>query len=121
MQKYKIKDCFKDILFAFVMSLLIVTATIGGTWWARSYANGKKAAEIAFADTRAEIEKNAIERYKASQDFKKDSTLYVAENIELLTTLEILYQEIPKATQKKMGLSNSLEFYHNEYNKYKKK
>lgn len=107
-------------LFAITAVFLVAVGGFG-FWWVGSYANGKTAAEKALADTRAQIEKSAVESYKASNDFVIDGATYVANNFNQLRVLETLYQEMPGKDKEKFGLKEWLKYAHEEYKKNQKK
>lgn len=115
------KEFFSQLcLFAFT-AVILMTACVFGFWWVGSYANGKTAAEKALADTKAQIEKSAVENYRASNDFVIDGATYVANNFNQVRVLEIFYQEMPAKDKEKFGLKEWLKYAHEQYKESQKK
>ncbi|MCQ2602015.1 MAG: hypothetical protein MJ184_11710 [Treponema sp.] len=88
------KNQFKLVMNMIAVVIVVFTLGVGSLWFAQSYGNGKKSAEIALADVKEKIEEEAVERYKSSAKFTEDSCKYVAQNISKVKVGYLLYKNI---------------------------
>lgn len=112
------KNQFKLVMNMIAVVIVVFILGVGGLWFAQSYGNGKKAAEIALVDVKERIEEEAVERYKSSAEFTEDSCKYVAQNISKVKVGYLLYKYIDgKDLQKYPDLNVFYRKYLSEGNK----
>lgn len=88
------KNQFKLVMNMIAVVIVVFILGVGGLWFAQSYGNGKRVAEIALANVKEKIEVEAVERYKSSAKFTEDSCKYVAKNISKVKVGYLLYKYI---------------------------
>lgn len=115
----------RNIFYSAGLTLLLLLVAVGGILFVWKWHDGTKIAEMRIEkmleSERADIQKKAVEDYKASKQFRADASELVAKNIEKIDIGYYLYRNMQSEDLKKWKELNQFykTYLKDSYEQYK--